>query len=146
ATDKRELVREPGAADEGELAREKPVKEFVGRVPRPDTISPAPNKSSGQRTRPTHFKPVDSPELDPARLAKELGLLQSSDEDQIAAWVDQALAANEKAVQDAISNPKKLKAARGFLTGQVMKLSGGKADPKIVGSLIEKKLSEIGNA
>ncbi|HPC23275.1 MAG TPA: Asp-tRNA(Asn)/Glu-tRNA(Gln) amidotransferase GatCAB subunit B, partial [Phycisphaerae bacterium] len=57
-------------------------------------------------------------------------------------WVDQALAANAQAVQDAIANPKKIKAARGFLTGQVMKLSGGKADPKIVGELIEKKLAE----
>ena len=78
----------------------------------------------------------------PAALAEELGLVQSQDTDEIEAWVDQALAANEQAVQDAIANPKKLKAARGFLTGQVMKLSGGTADPKIVGQLIEKKLSE----
>ena len=33
-----------------------------------------------------------------------------------------------------------MKAARGFLTGQVMKLSGGKADPTLVGELIEAKL------
>lgn len=78
----------------------------------------------------------------PTALAERLGLLQSRDTDQIAAWVDQALAANAQAVQDAIANPKKIKAARGFLTGQVMKLSGGKADPKIVGELIEKKLAE----
>jgi len=78
----------------------------------------------------------------PTALAERLGVLQSRDTDQIAAWVDQALAANAQAVQDAIANPKKIKAARGFLTGQVMKLSGGKADPKIVGELIEKKLAE----
>ena len=57
------------------------------------------------------------------------------------AWVDRVFAANEQAVQDALSNPKKQKRARGFLTGQVMQLSGGKADPKIVGELIEKKLA-----
>lgn len=76
----------------------------------------------------------------PTRLAEQLGLLQSSDRDEIAAWVDQALAANQQAVDDALSNAKKMKAARGFLTGQAMKLSGGKADPKLVGKLIEAKL------
>ncbi len=105
-----------GATNKLKLVRERPA----GRVRGTDTIS-----------------------LDPAKLAEELGLLQSSDEAEIAAWVDQAFAANEKAVRDAASNPRKLKAARGFLSGQVMKLSGGKADPKIVRSLIEKKLSEI---
>jgi aspartyl-tRNA(Asn)/glutamyl-tRNA(Gln) amidotransferase subunit B len=103
----------------------------------------------GDRPRPQvdrcqgKFPPVDAPELAPLKLANELGLLQSSDQDENAAWVDQALTANQKAVRDAVSNPKKLKAARGFLTGQVMKLSGGQADPKIVGPLIEQRLSEI---
>jgi aspartyl-tRNA(Asn)/glutamyl-tRNA(Gln) amidotransferase subunit B len=82
-------------------------------------------------------------DADPAALADELGLIQTQDTDAIASWVDAALAENEKAVQDAIQNPKKIKAARGFLTGQVMKASGGKADPKVVGQLIEEKLSEI---
>ena len=86
---------------------------------------------------------LDDTEM-PGEIAKRLGLLQSRDEDQIATWVDDALAhpSNQKAIQDAISNPKKLKAARGFLTGQVMKLSGGQADPKIVGQLIEQRLSD----
>lgn len=75
-----------------------------------------------------------------AALAAELGLYQSRDTDQIAAWVDAAFAANAKAVQDALANPKKLLAARGFLAGQVMKASGGKADPKLAGDLIERKL------
>lgn len=78
----------------------------------------------------------------PAALAEQLGVLQSRDRDQIARWVDQALAANQRAVQDAIANPRKMKAARGFLVGQVMRISGGKADPRIVGELIEKKLRE----
>ena len=128
-------------ADKLLAAREK----HVGRVRRPATTAAATNDMSGLRTRPTHLEAVDSPELDPAKLAEELGLLQSSDETEIAAWVDQALAANKQAVQDAISNPKKLKAARGFLTGQVMRLSGGKADPKIVGRLIERQLIEMGS-
>jgi aspartyl-tRNA(Asn)/glutamyl-tRNA(Gln) amidotransferase subunit B len=89
------------------------------------------------------FPSVNSREIAPERIAGELGLLQSSDEDELAAWVDQVLAANRQAVRDALAKPKKMKAARSFLAGQVMKLSGGKADPSIVGELIERKLGEI---
>ena len=92
------------------------------------------------------YEPIDAPELAPERLAEELGLLQSSDEVRIAEWIDQVLAANEQAVRDAVSNPKKLQAARGFLTGQVMKLSGGQADPQIAGRLLAEKLAEIAQA
>lgn len=79
----------------------------------------------------------------PRALAAELGLLQTRDEDQIGAWVAEALAANAKAVQDALSNPKKLQAARGFLAGQVMKLSRGRADPRVVAALLEQRLREL---
>ena len=85
---------------------------------------------------------MDEPSLDPAALAEQLGLIQSRDEGQIAAWVDEVLRANEKAVQDALNNPKKAKAARGFLTGQVMKLSKGRADPKLVDRIIEQRLAQ----
>ena len=78
------------------------------------------------------------------QLAEELSLIQVQDSAATEAWVDQAFAANDKAVQDALSNPKKAKAAAGFLRGQVMKLSGGKADPKLTGKLIEHRLSEMG--
>ncbi len=60
-------------------------------------------------------------------------------------WIDEAFAANPKAVEDAIENPKKAKASAGFLRGQVMKLSGGQADPKLVGKLIEEKLAALRN-
>ncbi len=105
------------------------------------------DRAAGPRPAPGHCntlrEPVDSPDLDPARLAEQLGLLQSSDESEIAAWVAQAFDQNPQAVRDALENPKKLKAARGFLTGQVMKLSGGKADPRVVGRLIEQRLDEL---
>ncbi|GMU22291.1 MAG: aspartyl/glutamyl-tRNA(Asn/Gln) amidotransferase subunit B [Phycisphaerae bacterium] len=77
----------------------------------------------------------------PTAIAQQEGLVQVRDENQMQAWVDQAFAENEKAVQDALANPKKQQQARGFLTGQVMKISGGKADPKIVGKLIGEKLA-----
>lgn len=82
-------------------------------------------------------------DVPPALLASQLGLMQSRDTGQIDAWVAEAIAKNEKAVADARGNPKKIQAARGFLMGQVMKISGGKADPKIAGELIEKRLGSV---
>ncbi len=79
----------------------------------------------------------------PRKLADELGLLQVQDADAAAGWVEQALAANEQAVKDAVANPKKAKAAAGFLRGQVMRISGGKADPKLIGKLIEEQLAQL---
>lgn len=78
----------------------------------------------------------------PAAIAAAAGLLQVRDESATLAWIDQAFAANAQAVADARGNPKKRQAAAGFLRGQVMKLSGGKADPRLVGELIERKLGE----
>lgn len=80
---------------------------------------------------------------DPESLAESLGLVQIRDVDATAKWVDEAFAANPKAVEDAVGNPKKAKGSAGFLRGQVMKLSGGKADPKLVGKLIEEKLDAM---
>ena len=85
---------------------------------------------------------VDSAEH-PRALAKSMGLVAVLDTDQTAAWVDQAFADNEKAVRDATSNPKKAEKAAGFLRGQVMKISGGKANPKLTGELIAARLAEL---
>ncbi len=79
----------------------------------------------------------------PRTIAEREGLIQVKDIGRMQAWVDEAFAANEKAARDAIANPKKQKQARGFLMGQVMKLSAGKADPKICGELIDRKLAEL---
>jgi aspartyl-tRNA(Asn)/glutamyl-tRNA(Gln) amidotransferase subunit B len=81
--------------------------------------------------------------LAPGAIAEREGLLQVRDVGQMQTWVDDAFAANEQAVRDALENPKKQKRARGFLTGQVMQRSAGQADPKIVGELIDKKLTEM---
>ncbi len=86
-------------------------------------------------------KLLDTPSS-PREIAQTEGLLMTQDADQTARWVEEALAANPKAVQDAISHPKKAQASAGFLRGAVMKLSGGKADPKLVGDLISRKLAE----
>ena len=63
-----------------------------------------------------------------------------SDRDAIVAAVAAALAANPKAVEDFKGGKKKPEAVMGFLRGQVMKQTGGKADPKLVGELLAAEL------
>ena len=74
---------------------------------------------------------------DPVKLAESKGLMQVSDTGALDAWIDQALAANPKAVE-AIKGGKD--AAIGSLVGAVMKLSKGKANPKLIGEMIRKKI------
>lgn len=66
-----------------------------------------------------------------------------SDRDAIAAAIDAALAGNPKAIEDLKGGKKKPDAVKGFLRGQVMKQTGGKADPAVVGELLESKLAEV---
>lgn len=74
-------------------------------------------------------------------VAERLGVIQVRDAGATEAWVDAALAANPEAVDGYKNNPKKKQACMGFLRGAVMKASAGKADPKLVGALLEKKLN-----
>lgn len=80
----------------------------------------------------------------PKQIAEQLGLIQERDESAMQAWIDAALENNPKAVQDALGeNTQKAKAAMGFLRGQVMRLSQGKADPRLAGELVEKTLNRL---
>jgi aspartyl-tRNA(Asn)/glutamyl-tRNA(Gln) amidotransferase subunit B len=84
---------------------------------------------------------LNNPGGDPKAVAEAKGLIQVRDAGATEKWVDEALAANPKAVDDYKNNPKKKQASIGFLRGAVMKASAGKADPKMVGELLEKKLN-----
>jgi aspartyl-tRNA(Asn)/glutamyl-tRNA(Gln) amidotransferase subunit B len=74
---------------------------------------------------------------DPEKVAAEKNLLQVSDEGEIIKIVDQVLAENAKAAEDVKNGEMK---AIGFLVGQVMKLSQGKANPALATDLIKKQL------
>jgi aspartyl-tRNA(Asn)/glutamyl-tRNA(Gln) amidotransferase subunit B len=75
-------------------------------------------------------------EVSPKALAAKMGLIQVGDADALRGWVDEALAANPNEVARYRAGEAKL---MGFFTGQVMKRSGGKADPKkVAGVLLEK--------
>ncbi len=73
----------------------------------------------------------------PAAAAQRLGLVQVGDADALGAWVDEVLAANPREVERYRAGETKL---LGFFQGQVMKKSGGKADPKKVGAMVQQKL------
>lgn len=74
---------------------------------------------------------------DAQNIAEAQNLIQESDEGAITAIVDQVLAENPKAAEDVKNGEMK---AIGFLTGQVMKLSHGKANPALAQELIKKAL------
>jgi aspartyl-tRNA(Asn)/glutamyl-tRNA(Gln) amidotransferase subunit B len=73
----------------------------------------------------------------PAAIVQEKGLAQVSDTGAIEKFCDEAIAANLGPVADFKSGKA---AALNFLKGQVMKLSKGKANPALVGEILEKKL------
>ena len=75
---------------------------------------------------------------DPARIVKEKGLEQVSDEGALEGVIAEVVAENEKSASD-YKNGKTN--ALSFLVGQVMKKTKGKANPKLAGDILKKKLS-----
>ncbi len=73
----------------------------------------------------------------PAAIVQEKGLAQVSDTGTIEKFCDEAIAANPGPTNDFKSGKA---AALNFLKGQVMKLSKGKANPALVGEILERKL------
>jgi len=70
-------------------------------------------------------------------LVESKGLIQMSDEGELAAIIDQILAANPDKVEEFRAGKTKL---QGFFVGQVMKETGGRADPKLTNKLLLPKL------
>ena len=73
----------------------------------------------------------------PAVIVQEKGLAQVSDTGAIEKFCDEAIAANPNPVADYKAGKV---AALNSLKGQVMKLSKGKANPALVGEILERKL------
>lgn len=76
---------------------------------------------------------------DTKTIAKELGVIQENDSNAIEAFVDQVISdpASKKAVDDYKSGQEKV---LGFLVGQVMKASKGKANPSSAREILIEKL------
>ena len=82
------------------------------------------------------FEIVWSEGGDPRVIVEQRGMKQVTDTGAIEKVVDEVIASNPDKVVDAKTNPK----AIGWFVGQVMKLSGGKANPQAVNELLRKKL------
>ena len=80
---------------------------------------------------------LKEPGKEPLQIAKELNLLQDSDEGNVAAWVEEVL----NKMPDKVSEYKKgKKGLIGLFVGEVKKVSKGKADPKLTNDILLKKL------
>ena len=74
---------------------------------------------------------------DPAVIVEERGLKQVTDTGAIEAAIDAVIAANPDKADEVRGGKDKL---LGWFTGQVMKSTGGKANPQMVNDLLRKKL------
>jgi aspartyl-tRNA(Asn)/glutamyl-tRNA(Gln) amidotransferase subunit B len=85
------------------------------------------------------FNALMGGEVNPRSIAEKRNLLQVSDEGAVAQIVDEVLAdpASKKAVEDIKSGNDK---AIGYLVGQIMKKSQGKANPAMAQKLIRERL------
>jgi aspartyl-tRNA(Asn)/glutamyl-tRNA(Gln) amidotransferase subunit B len=77
---------------------------------------------------------------DAATIVHREGLTQVADAGELGAVVDQVLAAHPKVVDDWKGGKK---AAMGFLVGQVMKATQGRANPALVNTLLGEKLRKL---
>ncbi len=82
------------------------------------------------------FEIVYTTGRDPAEVVETEGLKQVTDTGAIEAAVDQVIADNPAQVEKAKANPK----LAGWFVGQVMKATGGKANPAAVNQLVSAKL------
>ena len=83
------------------------------------------------------FKAIMQQMQSPTQYAKSNNLLQSNSSDEIEVWVDQVLLMHPEKI---IEYKKGKKGLIGLFTGEVKKLSQGKADPKVTMQLLEQKL------
>ena len=83
------------------------------------------------------FENADKTALEVSNL---LNVIQDSDEESISKYIQQVISSNPTEVQRYISGEKQLV---GFLMGQLMKVSQGKADPKQANPMLRKMLDEL---
>ncbi|RUZ59293.1 Asp-tRNA(Asn)/Glu-tRNA(Gln) amidotransferase GatCAB subunit B, partial [Mesorhizobium sp. M7A.F.Ca.CA.002.06.1.1] len=73
---------------------------------------------------------------DPRQLVESRGMKQVTDTGAIEKAVDEVIAANPDKVEQARAKP----SMAGWFVGQVMKVTGGKANPQAVNDLVKTKL------
>ena len=81
---------------------------------------------------------IQAPQKNPLEVATELNLLQESNNDSVANWVDEVISKMPDKVKEYQSGKKGL---IGLFAGEVKKLSKGKADMNVVNKLLAEKLN-----
>ncbi|RMA43360.1 Asp-tRNA(Asn)/Glu-tRNA(Gln) amidotransferase subunit GatB [Rhodophyticola porphyridii] len=140
------------AGSDGKLAANWVINELFGRLKKEDhdiTESPvSPAQLSGiimlikagdisGKIAKELFEIVYTEGGDPAEIVTARGMKQVTDTGAIEAAVDEIIAANPDQVEKAKQNPK----LAGWFVGQVMKATGGKANPKAVNEIVSRKLA-----
>ena len=85
----------------------------------------------------TVFEQMMEGDKDPKKIVEEKGLKQESDPKALEALIDKVIDDNRDKATEYKSGKVKL---FGFFVGQVMKVSGGKANPQLVNEILKKKL------
>ena len=140
-----------GEAGDGKLAANWVINELFGRLKKDDrdiTDSPvSPVQLAGiiklikagdisGKIAKDVFEIVYTEGGDPAEIVEAKGLKQVTDTGAIEKAVDDVIAANPAQVEKAQQNPK----LAGWFVGQVMKATGGKANPAAVNQIVTAKL------
>jgi len=102
-----------------------------------ELVSLVENKTISSSAAQQVFAEMFSTGKPPAAIVQEKGLAQVSDMGAIEKFCDEVIVANPGPAADFKSGKV---AALNFLKGQVMKLSKGKANPAVVGEILERKL------
>ncbi|WP_136634919.1 Asp-tRNA(Asn)/Glu-tRNA(Gln) amidotransferase subunit GatB [Pseudooceanicola onchidii] len=139
------------ACGDGKLAANWVINELFGRLKKDDAeisdspISPArlgqivalikKGDISGKIAKDV-FEIAYTQDRDPEEIVETEGMKQVTDTGAIEAAVDEVIAANPAQVEKAKQNPK----LAGWFVGQVMKATGGKANPAAVNQLVTEKL------
>ncbi len=85
----------------------------------------------------TVFEQMMEGDKDPKKIVEEKGLKQESDPKALESLIDKVIDDNRDKATEYKSGKVKL---FGFFVGQVMKVSGGKANPQLVNEILKKKL------
>jgi aspartyl-tRNA(Asn)/glutamyl-tRNA(Gln) amidotransferase subunit B len=139
------------AGGDGKMAANWVINELFGRLKKDDAeitespISPArlgqivalikKGDISGKIAKDV-FEIAYTQDRDPEEIVETEGMKQVTDTGAIEAAVDEVIAANPDQVEKAKQNPK----LAGWFVGQVMKATGGKANPAAVNQMVSQKL------
>lgn len=131
---KTEILRELKESDLEPAAAPHPsrVAELVEMVEK-DTLS----SSAGKTVLAELWRSDESPQA----VAERLGLIQERDTDALSSWIAEALEAFPAQVEQYRAGKEQL---LGFFVGKVMAASKGKADPKLVGTMLRDHLTDKG--